>query len=269
MEGEDRGLHAEAEETQKKARIEQRLVPGGKAPVQAAAALEGQASVAGKDHHAHKGQGRAAHGIEQVLEARGLGHAVHLMHDQGQGAEGQQLIEEIEGEEIGRQGDAQHHAIGHGEEGEEAVLGVVVLHVLEGVEVRHRPEDGDDGHKHGAQAVQPQGQGEVLPEDGGDEEEGLRPGEEPEHQQRKGQQRRKGAEAEHIDIAAVGFFRRADQEPQAAQKGQEDQDRNQNMHVVLPPFKGCRKRFRRASPAAVWGRGPAAAPRRPGRSAEA
>ena len=133
-------------------------MPDGQNLGQVAAQYKVQAAVLHQEDHRDKGQRGAAHGVGQVFLAGKTALAVHFVHDQGQGAQGQQLVEQIQGKSVGRKGDAQHHAVGHGKESKEPVFAVLVAHVLKAVQHRQGPQHRQNGGKHNAQAVQTQGQ---------------------------------------------------------------------------------------------------------------
>ena len=158
MEGEDRGLDAEAEEGEDEDRQQLLLPSGDERHVQNAAVGEVEAvREVAEVHQADEHEGRARHGVEHVFLARAPGLGVHLVHDQRQRHEGHELVAEVEGEEVCGVGDARHHAEGDDEEAEEEVFPSLMFHVGEGVDGRDRPEHADDAAEDEGDPVGPEG----------------------------------------------------------------------------------------------------------------
>ena len=167
VEGEDRRLDAEAEEAQHEYGHELLFVALHLVHIEDAAVGEGEGiGIAQEVHEADKHQGRARHGVEHVLFARGSCLAVHLVHDERQGDKGHELIAEIEGKEVCGVSNARHHPEGDEEEAEEHVLPSLMLHVGEGVDGGHGPENADDAAEDEAHAVRAEGDHELVREIG-------------------------------------------------------------------------------------------------------
>ena len=153
--GEHRSLGAEADECQQEHAPQQLLMPGELLRIQDAAQGEVSArAVHQREHQRHKGHGRAADGEVQVLAPRADGGRVLLVGDQGQGDQGQALVEDVEGEQVRRHGDGQGDAVGHGVEGEEGVGPLLMGHVLKAVEGGQGPQERHQSGEHAAHAVQ-------------------------------------------------------------------------------------------------------------------
>ena len=162
VEGKHRRLDAEAQKGQHKHVQQHPLVACRQFRVQHTAIGEVQrGAVVHQKHDADEGKGGTGQGVDQILLTGVAGLAVHPMHHQGQRSQSQQLIEEIQAQKVLGEGHAQHHAIAHGQEAEKPILASLVLHVLEGVKYRHRPEHGDDSAKDHGGSIDGQGDGEV------------------------------------------------------------------------------------------------------------
>ena len=77
------------------------------------------------------------------------------MGDQWKGRDGEHLVEEVDGKQVGREGHPHGGAKGEGEKGIKPSLGVLVeaAHVADGVEGGRNPEDRCDGSKKQTRAV--------------------------------------------------------------------------------------------------------------------
>lgn len=127
---------------------------------QMAAQGEVHCVVDGQEHQADKRQGRAGDGVDQVLDAGLLGGLGHGLHHQGQGGQGQQLIEQVHGHHIGGESDAQGHAEGGGEEGPEHMQMLLVAHIVEAIEHGKGPQGGRQSGKQPGRAVHAEGDGQ-------------------------------------------------------------------------------------------------------------
>ena len=164
-----RRLHAEAEEARQKRRAHEILRHAGKIqPAQ----LEVAACVLGDHDQRGEGKGGAADGIADVGARRTNGGRILLVPHQRQRDQGDALEEHVEREHVARAAVEDHHAEGHGVEGEEAVLALLVLHVFRGVQRSQRPEEGHQAQEHPAHAVQAEAQAVRAGE--GDERDLLR-----------------------------------------------------------------------------------------------
>ena len=171
LERKDRGLDAEPQKAQK-IEGEQRVPWHGKdTNVEVPSQRKGRSRpVQEREDHGDEGAGRTADRVGQVLLSRESGAAIHGVHHQGQRGQGHQLVEEVEGQQIGGEGDAEHHAVGQGEPREEGVFPPLVPHVLEGIERRRHPEDRHERGEYHPQPVEAQRERQV----GGDAEQRQR-----------------------------------------------------------------------------------------------
>ena len=156
-----RRLHAKAEKAQQEHAAQKRLMPCRRPRVQAAPRHKVQHAEAVDKHQRNQRQRSAGHGVEDILPPGIACLALHLVHHQRQGTQGEQFIEEVEGEGVGGAGNAHHHAVGHGEKGEEAALPVLVAHVLKGVEHGDGPQQRHNAQKHQRQTVGVKGEGQA------------------------------------------------------------------------------------------------------------
>ena len=115
-------------------------------------------------HHRRKGKGGAAEGVDHIFTGGPVVHLGHTVHHQGDGGDGQHLVEEIHGQDVLRHGDAHGGAKGHGEEAIEHGVVLLVLHIIKGVQRRQRPQGGRQTGEQPARAVQTQREGQLVGE---------------------------------------------------------------------------------------------------------
>ena len=149
MDREHRSFYAEAEESKQESSDQKRKVAVYLGRAQAASRHKQKASMLRQNDHTHKGQRCAAHGIQQVFQTRITSDLVHVMHDQRQRTQCQQLVKEIHGNHVCCKCDAKDDTIGHRKEGKESVLSLLMLHIFKSVKVRDGPQNSDDRRKHG------------------------------------------------------------------------------------------------------------------------
>ena len=223
VEGENRGLDAEAEEGQHEYGAQLSLAPLDQRRVQDAAVdeIEGVGAAA-EDHQEDEDQRRARRGVEDVELARPAGLVVHLVHHERERGEGHELIAEVEREEVRAVGDACDDAEAHDEKAVEEVFPSRVPHVGEGEDRGHGPEHADDRPEHQARAVGPKGDHEMAAERG--DAEGERVGPEARRAQRGREHQRRPGKDRH-ERPAVALFpvsRLPDQQSSSREDGEED-----------------------------------------------
>ena len=178
-----------------------------------------------REHQRHKGHGRAADGEVQVLAPRADGGRVLLVGDQGQGDQGQALVEDVEGEQVRRHGDGQGNAVGHGIEGEEGVGPLLVLHVFKAVEGGQGPQERHQPGEHAAHAVQAEHQVQLGAN--AQAHQGVEPvgavQQQAQHHQRCGNDHRL-----HIDTPALHRAEMEQRQQQPAHKGHKQRQKNQH-----------------------------------------
>ncbi|MNZ68572.1 hypothetical protein D3C78_868420 [compost metagenome] len=172
--------------------------------------------------------------VGQVDGARPQRLGVAAMDHQGKGGQGQQLVEDEEGEQVGGHGDAHGGGDADAEEAEEAAAVRLALQVADGVQGGEQPENRRQGDEQHAQGIGIQGQIEA-----GQHGEahlvglaGMHAGDQDADQHQLGD---RGKQVERRTQAVAGF--RQDEDEQAGQqrRGQHRQ-RQQLMagHTVRP-----------------------------------
>ena len=110
------------------------------------------------------GQGRAAHGVGQVDPSGIPRLAVQGVHHQGQGGQGEQLIEKVHRQHIGGESDAQSDPQAGQIKGKEPVLPSLPAHILRRIQTGQGPQDGHQHGKDTGQPIHPEGDGQPLPQ---------------------------------------------------------------------------------------------------------
>ena len=164
VEGKESRLGPQADKGEDEGDSEQGIIQGGGMGQPAAGEEIHTGTMAGEQQHAGKGQGSAGEGINQIAAAGPDGEIIPKMSDQGQGGQGQTLIADIEGKEIGRQGHAQGGGIAEGIPGKEGVFPARVGHIFQGIEYGQGPEKGQEAGEDTAEAVHPEGKGKEIRE---------------------------------------------------------------------------------------------------------
>jgi len=97
--------------------------------------------------------------VNDVLTGAGVGFLILMMGDQGVGADADNLVKEIHGEEVVGEGHPDRPEQRQGEAGVEAGLGVFfeAAHIAHGVEDRQHPQEGGDQGEDHRKTIGPQG----------------------------------------------------------------------------------------------------------------
>ncbi len=169
VQGEDSRLDAKADKANQ---ISDAQVGGGIPHghvLQAAVDKLCRAAVVDDIDHADKHQGRAADGIVQILKPGAHIADAAAMHNQRQGNQRQQFIEQVQGNQVGSAGDTQGDAVAQQIEGKEGILVGVLFHVFQGIQCGKGPQNRDDTGEYPPRAVQLKGDGQRF----GNQKQGL------------------------------------------------------------------------------------------------
>ena len=120
--------------------------------------VERPRNVVGQRQRGEEHAFRRTHQIDDVLAAAPPSLLVLMMIDERIGNEAQHLVEDHQGEQIGREGAADGGCKAGGEAGEEPGLRVLVQvpHVADGIDRRYDPQQRRDGGKHHAERIYPE-----------------------------------------------------------------------------------------------------------------
>ena len=144
-----RRLDAKTEKGNGKHCAQQGFVPGNLLRVQnAAQGKRHRRAPAGADKdYRDKAERGAGHGKEQIPLAGEARPVIPFMHDQRHRRQGQQFKKEVQGQEVSRKGDPGSDAVGKQKESKKTILVFLVLHIVESVQRRRRPQQRDDAEK--------------------------------------------------------------------------------------------------------------------------
>ena len=188
-------------------------MPRHAAHVQHAAGHEGEGlHIGAEQEHAQQRQGRAQHGVNQILDTRG--HRVLLagMHDQRHGEQRHELVEHVEGDDGAGKAQRHQHAQGAKVEGVVPPLMLLMGHVFEGIRPCRRPDKGHDHDEELAHRVGAQEDGQRIRQ--GEQTEGQAAGEQ--HGQQRQHVEHQHAQGEQVALAL--FLKGPDKEHRQPRK---------------------------------------------------
>ena len=154
------------------------------------------------------------------------------MHHQGQGGQGEQLIEKVHRQHIGGESDAQSDPQAGQIKGKEPVLPSLPAHILRRIQTGQGPQDGHQHGKDTGQPIHPEGDGQPLPQ--GQQLEYLFP---PQREHRSQGGRRPGTGgANHKILASPRVLGPPDQKDAPRRNGQQDGKQHQHSAFSLLSF---------------------------------